>query len=125
VRDGVPVSIFHIGLPLEHQTIPSEDRPELRKRLSELRQRMRDAGYDYEIVHASPENGLEDFKSLLRTQPCDGVLIGGGVVGNPDLTYFLEDIVNTVHDVTPKAKIMFFSHSVDVREIVGRWFPSP
>ena len=116
------VSIFHIGLPLE--TIPAEDRAEIAKRLSDLRERMTAAGYRYEIIHASPESGLDAFKLKLRTQPPDGVLIGGGVVGDPALSYFMEQIIDTTHDVVPKAKIMFYNHSVDVRTIVERWFGS-
>ena len=33
------------------------------------------------------------FKDQLRTQPCDRVLIGGGVVGDPAMSYFMEQIV--------------------------------
>lgn len=121
----MPVSIFHIGLPLDHPSIPADDRPRLTKRLADLQQRMRAAGFDYEIVHASPETGLAAFRSRLRTQPCHGVLIGGGVASNPDLTYFMEQIIDATHELAPEAKIMFFSHSVDVRTTVERWFPSP
>jgi hypothetical protein len=121
----MPVSIFHIGLPLDHPSIPADDRPRLTKRLADLQQRMRAAGYDYEIVHASPESGLAAFRSRLRTQPCHGVLIGGGVASSPDLTYFMEQIIDATHELAPEAKIMFFSHSVDVRTTVERWFPSP
>ena len=120
----MPMSILHVGLPLDHPLIPLEERPKITKRLADLQQRMKGAVYNYDIVCASPEGGLEDFKHQLRTQPCDGVLIGGGVVGHPGLSYFLEQIVNAVHEVVPKAKIMFFNHSVDVRETVERWFPS-
>jgi len=119
------ISILHVGLPLDHPLIPLEERPKITKRLAGLQQRMRDAGYNYEIVCASPGGGLEDFKNQLRTKPCDGVLIGGGVAGDPSLSYFMEQIVDAVHDVAPKAKIMFYKHSVDVRETVERWFPSP
>jgi hypothetical protein len=121
----VTLSIFHIGLPLDHPSIPSEDRPDLTKRLSRLRELMTAAGYNYEILHASPDTGLESFKHKLRTQPCDGVLIGGGVLGNPELTYFMEQIINATHELVPTAKIMFFNHSVDIRTTVGRWFKSP
>jgi hypothetical protein len=110
---------------MDHPSIPAEERPKITKRLSDLRERMRGAGYNYEIVYAAPESGLESFKHQLRTQPCDGVLIGGGVVGNPELTYFLEQIVDATHEVAPKAKIMFFNHSADVRTTVERWFKSP
>ena len=118
------VSIFHIGLPLDHPAIPAEERPKLTKRLSDLKERMRAAGYKYEIIHAPPETGLESFKHQLRTQPCDGVLIGGGVAGDPAMSYFLEQIIDATHEVVPKAKIMFFNHSDDVRTIVERWFKS-
>lgn len=118
----MPISILHIGLPLDHPSIPSEEGPKLAKRLADLQQRMRDAGYDYSVLHASPASGLEDFRSQLNTQP-DGVLIGGGVIGNPTLTYFMEQIINTAHEVAPRAKIMFYSHSTDVRETIERWFP--
>jgi hypothetical protein len=120
----VAVSIFHIGLPLDHPSIPAEERPKITKRLSDLQEMMRGAGYKYEIVHASPDTGLESFKRQLRTQPCDGVLIGGAVVGDPAMTYFMEQIVDATHEVAPKAKIMFFNHSVDVRATVERWFKS-
>ncbi|MGA2599722.1 MAG: hypothetical protein ABSH09_22340 [Bryobacteraceae bacterium] len=116
------VSIFHIGLPLDHPSIPVEERPKITKRLADLQERMRGAGYNYEIVYASPETGIEGFKHQLRTQPCDGVLIGGAVAGDPAMWYFMEQIINATHEVAPRAKIMFFNHSIDVRAIVERWF---
>lgn len=119
------VSIFHIGLPLDHPAIPVEERPKIAKRLSDLRERMTGAGYRYEIVHASPETGLEAFRELLRTQRCDGVLIGGGVAGDPSMSYFMEQIINTAHEVAPRVKILFYNHVDDVRAIVERWFGSP
>jgi hypothetical protein len=121
----MPIFIFHVGLPLDHPSIPVADRPELTKRLADLREKMIADGFNYEFIHCSPEKGLEHFKHQLKTKPCDGVLIGGGVVGNPDLTYFLEQIVNTAHELVPHVKIMFFSHSTPVRETIDRWFQSP
>jgi len=116
------VSIFHIGLPLDHPLIAVEERAKIAKRLSDLQERMTGAGYKYEIVYASPETELDGFKHKLRTQGCDGVLIGGGVAGNEALSYFMEQIVNATHEEVPGAKIMFFNHSVDVRTTVERWF---
>ncbi len=116
------VSIFHIGLPLDHPSIPVEERPKIAKRLRDLRERMTRAGYLYEIMHASLETGLDGFRHQLRTQPCDGVLIGGAVAGDPEMSYFMEQIIDATHQVAPQAKIMFYNHSVDVRVIVERWF---
>jgi len=118
------VSIFHIGLSLDHPLIPVDERPKIQKRLRDLQERMTRAGYRYEIIQATPETGLDDFKHRLQTQPCDGVLIGGGVVGNEAMSYFMEQIINATHEVAPKAKIMFHNHSVDVPTIVERWFGS-
>jgi hypothetical protein len=116
------ISIFHIGLPLDHPSIPAEERPKIKKRLTDLQEMMRGAGYNYEIIHSSPESGLEGFKHQLRAQPCDGVLIGGGVASNPEMTYFMEQIIDATHEAAPKAKIMFYDHSGDVRTTVERWF---
>jgi hypothetical protein len=118
------VSIFHIGLTLDHPLIPVEERPKIKRRLRDLQQRMTRAGYKYEIIQASPETGLDGFKDKLKTQPCDGVLIGGGVAGNEAMSYFMEQIIDTTHTVAPKAKIMFYNHSVDVLSIIERWFGS-
>jgi hypothetical protein len=101
------VSILHIGLPLDYPSIPVEERPKLTKRLHDLRERMTRAGYKYEITHASPETGLDVFQHQLRTQPCDGVLIGGGVVGDPAMSYFMEQIVDVTHQVALKRKLCF------------------
>lgn len=115
------ISIFHVGLPLDHPSIPVEDRPKLVKRLSDLQESMKAAGYNYEIIGYSPEGGLDGFRHRLRTEPCDGVLIGGGVVSNPDMSHFFEQIVDAVHEAAPRAKVMFHSHSVDVQTTIERW----
>lgn len=118
------VSIFHIGLPLNHPSIPVEERPKITKRLGDLQERMTRTGYRYEIIHASPETGLDGFKHQLRTQPCDGVLIGGAVAGDAAMSYFMEQIIDATHELVPKARITFYNHSVDVGVIVERWFGS-
>jgi hypothetical protein len=117
---AVTVSIVHVGLPLDHPSIPLEERAELTKRLSDLQERMRTAGYDYKILHASPECGLDAFKRQLRSRPCDGVMIGGGVVGDPDLKSFMEQIIDTTREAAPRAKIMLHDHAEDVRVTVER-----
>jgi hypothetical protein len=119
------VSILHVGLPLNHPTIPIEERPKVTRRLAEIQQTMKDAGYDYEIFCISPESGLEDFRSQLKMRSVHGVLIGGGVASQPAMTYFMEQIVDVTHEVAPHVKIMFYNHAVTVRATVERWFPSP
>jgi hypothetical protein len=118
------VSIFHVGLSLEHPLVPAEDRPRIKEKLRDLQEQMMRSGYKYELIQASPEAGLNAFKRQLETQPCDGVLIGGGVFGNESMSYFMEQIIDVTHEVVPKAKIMFYNHSVDVLVVVDRWFGS-
>ena len=67
------VSIFHIGVSLDHPLIPVADRPKIKRRLCYLQERMTRAGYMYEVIQASPETGLDGFRHQLETQPCDGV----------------------------------------------------
>lgn len=119
----MPTSILHIGLPLDHPLIPAADRPELTQRLANLRQRMQNAGYTYEFFHASPDTGLEAFKDRLRTQHFNGVMLGGGLLGTPEMSFFMEQIVDAAHEAAPHAKIMFHNHSIDVRDKIERWFP--
>jgi hypothetical protein len=121
----LPVSIFHIGLSLDHPLIPAGQGPEIEQRLRDLQERMTRAGYKYEIIQASPETGLDDFRHKLRTQAPDGVLIGGGLIHIEPLSYFMEQIIDATHEVAPKAKIMFFNHSVGLPAIVERWFGKP
>jgi len=120
----LPISIIHIGLSLNHPLIPAEERIKIEERLRDLHARMTRAGYRYDIIQASPETGLGSLKRQLETRPCDGVLIGGGVVGNESMSYFMEQIIDVTHELAPKAKIMFYNHSVDVRAIVERWLGS-
>ncbi len=56
----MPISILHVGLPLDHPLIPSQERPKITKRLADLQQRMRGAGYNYDIAYASPKNLLKN-----------------------------------------------------------------
>src|ERR1700719_2492594 len=76
------LSFIHVGLPLDHPSIPIEIRKEASVQLPQLRARMQAEAYGYELVFASPEDSLENFKSQLGACEPDGVVIGGGVVGN-------------------------------------------
>ena len=87
---------------------------------------MNRAGLDYKLIYYSPETGLDGFVKQLRQQPCDGIVIGGGVTGAPRMTFFMEQIVELTHLNAPKAKIMFIHGPEldEVRQAVGRWFKS-
>ncbi len=119
-----PISILHIGVPMDHPSIPDDLRPRVRKGLQEIEAALSQAGFDYSLVYYSPESGLDGFAERLRRDRCDGVVVGGGVTSVAEMTYFMEQIVDTTHRHAPDAKIMFIhGPEVDeVRDAVGRWF---
>jgi hypothetical protein len=95
---------------------------ELSTRLYKLRDQMRAEGYEYELVYASPEGGLENFKSRLRALTPDGVIIGGGVVGNPEMRFFMEQIIDAVRNSAPRSKILLIGSAEEAPAAVARWF---
>jgi hypothetical protein len=120
------ISILHIGVPMDHPSIPSDMRPKVERGLKDIKSEMTRSGFDYRLIYYSPEGGLQGFVEQLRKNPSDGVVIGGGVTSNPQMTGFMEQIVDVTHLNAPKAKIMFI-HGPEVDEVhqaVRRWFPS-
>jgi hypothetical protein len=113
-------SVLHIGLPLAPPWLTPDEGVEIAARLIGIRQRMEAAGYLYTVMHASPLEGLEGFRSRLRKEPLDAVVIGGGVVGNPKLSTFKQQIIDAVGEEAPHAKVLEFDHSVDIEILVGR-----
>ena len=120
------VAILHIGVPMDHPSIPPDMRPKVEQGLQAIKREMNRAGLDYQLIYYSPESGLDGFVKQLRERPCDGVVVGGGVTSVPQMTYFMEQIVDLTHLNAPKAKIMFIHgpELEEVRQAVGRWFGS-
>ena len=120
------ISILHIGVPMDHPSIPPDMRPKVEQGLQTIKREMSRAGLDYQLIYYSPETGLGGFVKRLREGPCDGVVIGGGVTSVPQMTFFMEQIVDATRLNAPKAKIMFI-HGPELDEVqqaVGRWFKS-
>lgn len=117
------IAILHAGLHLTHPSIPPEHRAEVGRRLQTLTEEMRAAGYDYEVFHASPETGLDEFRAKLASKPYDGVMIGGGVIGNVEMAWFMEQMIEAIQSNTPQAKIMLYDHAVGGRGTIERRFP--
>jgi len=120
------IAILHIGVPMDHPSIPPDMRPKVEHGLQTIKREMNRAGLDYQLIYYSPETGLDGFVKQLREQPCDGVVVGGGVTSVPQMTFFMEQIVDVTHLNAPKAKIMFIHGPEldEVRQAVRRWFGS-
>jgi hypothetical protein len=116
------ISVLHIGLPLEPPWLTGEESIKIAARLADIRQKMEAAGYQYEVLHASPDEGLNRFRERLRAARVDAVLVGGGVVGDPKLAVFRQQIVDAAREEAPAAKLLEFDHTVEVPVLVGRAF---
>jgi hypothetical protein len=116
------ISVVHIGLPLAPPWVPAEECEKIASRLVGIRQKMEAAGYRYEVMHASPEGGLEELRKRLQSDPCDAVLIGGGVVADEKLAFFKQQIIDVTKDEAPGTKLLEFDHAVDVQTLLERAF---
>lgn len=116
------ISVLHVGLPLMPPWVAAHECEKIAARLAGIQQRMEAAGYRYVVVHASPEEGLADFRERLRTEPFNAVLIGGGVSADPKLARFKQQIVDVVRDEAPEAKVLDFDHALEVQVMVERAF---
>jgi hypothetical protein len=112
------ISVVHIGLPLAPPWVPAEECEKIASRLIGLRQKMEGAGYRYEVMHASPEGGLAELRKRLQSEPCDAVLIGGGVVADEKLAVFKQQIIEVTRDEAPGTKVLEFDHAVDVQTLL-------
>ena len=115
-------SVLHVGLPLTPPWLTQEDAEKIAARLTGIRQQMKVAGFRYDVLHASPDTGLDEFREKLRADRFDAILIGGGVAGDPTLAAFRREIVDAARDVAPQAKVLEFDHTLDVPVLVGRAF---
>eukprot|EP01113_Clastostelium_recurvatum_P024097 TRINITY_DN2874_c0_g1_i1.p1 TRINITY_DN2874_c0_g1~~TRINITY_DN2874_c0_g1_i1.p1 ORF type:complete len:119 (+),score=27.66 TRINITY_DN2874_c0_g1_i1:114-470(+) len=96
-----------IGLPSDHHLIPAAVQPKIAEGLAKIGAKFEAEGLDFHFFAASPESGLEGFKKHLQDKPADAVIIGMGVRGNPELTVFLEQIIDAARSVLPNVRILF------------------
>lgn len=69
---------------------------------------VREAGYeDFTPVWASPESGLDELVAKLKEKQWHGLIIGMGVRASPQLTPYLEEIIETTKRVSPETQILF------------------
>ncbi len=116
------ISVLHVGLPLLPPWLTAEEGKKIATRLANIRQNMKAAGYRYDVMHASPDGGLTEFRERLRTERIDAIVIGGGVVGDPKLAEFKQQIIDVAREEAPVAKVLEFDHALEVPVLVGRAF---
>jgi hypothetical protein len=88
-----------------------EDAEKIAGRLAGIRKKMEAAGYLYDVLHASPDGRPTEFRERLRAERIDVILIGGCVDGGPKLASFKQQIIKTIRDEAPGAKVLEFATS--------------
>jgi hypothetical protein len=116
------ISVLHIGLPLMPPWLTQEEGKKIAARLVGIRQQMKAAGYQYDVLHASPATGLAEFRERLRRERIDAVLIGGGVIGDPKLAIFKQQIIDAAQEEAPTSRVLEYDHALEVPILLGRVF---
>eukprot|EP01112_Ceratiomyxa_fruticulosa_P014743 TRINITY_DN4251_c0_g1_i1.p1 TRINITY_DN4251_c0_g1~~TRINITY_DN4251_c0_g1_i1.p1 ORF type:complete len:116 (+),score=10.30 TRINITY_DN4251_c0_g1_i1:114-461(+) len=78
-------------------------------------------GVDYDFIPITPSDNLQDV-FLPKLKGVDAIVIGYGVRGNTDLTYFLEQIVDITRVNFPHIRFLFNTSPPDTVDAVKRWY---
>lgn len=124
-------SVLLVGLPWDHSSVATmagktETKAiNVRDALDSLEVSINAAGYTYAPYYISPgdDAGKQGLVAQLKANDYDAVIIGFGVRGQPAHTVFFEDLVNTVKDTAPRAKLLFNSSVSSTIDAVRRAFP--
>ena len=99
---------------------------ELRANLTAQLDKAKDKGYELELKQFGEEDigttALRWTKEKLSSQHWDGVILGYGIRGTPDLTVFFEGAVNAAREITPKTRMGFNTKPQDLHETAIRMF---
>ena len=126
-------TIMLIGLPPTDDSAvldsasapPPEVRAMITEQLEALPEQMRAVGVEFMFFDITPQEsaGLDRLRDALRAKPFDGVVIGNGIRSNMPLTPWLEQLVDVIHETSPRAKLMFNTVPATSVDAVRRWFP--
>lgn len=103
-------TLLFTGLPWNHPRVPQVDRgnnEQIRVGLEKAEKDLLASGYDSTVFFHAFEDGVTAWRDILQSKKWDGVIIGFGVKGNPELNEFFEGLVNAVREWAPQAKIGF------------------
>ncbi|KAJ3164901.1 hypothetical protein HDU88_004881 [Geranomyces variabilis] len=132
-------SVVLVGLPADHPKVPADMREKvaigkslsqrkLNARLKKIESTIRETAPDitYAFLPATPDEPIEHFKQrVLAVEPrLQGMVIGNGIRANMELTAWMEQLINALHEVLPDAKVMFNTFPTDTIEAIRRWFPA-
>ncbi|KAK9836740.1 hypothetical protein WJX74_007255 [Apatococcus lobatus] len=111
-----------VGMPSHHPMVPEGVRDDVKKQLALVVQQMEDAGYSSEVIYVTPEDGMDKMTQEFKSRPLDGIVIGFGIRGIPQNTFFFEQVVEAVRRGSPKAILMFNTSPESTVDAAKRWF---
>ncbi|KZP06479.1 hypothetical protein FIBSPDRAFT_1053506 [Athelia psychrophila] len=121
------ISLLQIGMPWDHPLVAAQfpDPAVIRDVLENVVSSINNAGYKFSPYYFGPNDaaGMQGLVALLKENDYDGVFIGFGIRGSADLTEFFEEIVNTVKDTAPRARLLFNTSPPSTIDAVRRAFP--
>ena len=112
-----------LGPPRSRQQV--SDPTVIRYGLEAVAAAIRGAGCAYGFFPIGPDDVLarDALVAQLREKKYDGVIIGFGVRGTPELTGFFEEAVNAIKEALPTARLLFNSSPPSTLDAVKRNFP--
>ncbi|KZP09802.1 hypothetical protein FIBSPDRAFT_873288 [Athelia psychrophila] len=122
-------AILIVGLPWDHPLVAAWifDPIDVRDGLASALQAVTDAGYTITPHWFGPDSagaaGMPGLVALLKANDYDAVIIGAGVRLQAKLTEFFEEIVNTVKEHAPRARMGFNSSPQSTLDAVKRACP--
>ncbi len=110
--------IMLLGLPRDHPKIQDH----IRAQLDAVVDQMSQLQVDFRLIGTTPQDGSSRLKEELASEPVDGVVIGYGIRGLADHTVWFEQLVSTVREDAPGAKLIFNTLPGNTADAVKRWF---
>lgn len=109
------------GLPMEEPWVPKHLHEKLTMGLQATEKKFKDAGLQQSFLFVTPDDDVTGSlgPELAKRKP-DVLVIGFGVRGDPKLTSFFEDLVNTAHSTLPECKFAFNTEPGNSLEAVKR-----
>lgn len=116
-------SVIQLGLPVDYHKFDQKSKDWLAPLLEKGEKKMKEAGIQYAQVDVTPEEGVEPVVKYLKEHKVDAVVIGAGIRRDMDLTYFMEQLIETAKTHAPHCKILFNTGPDTALEATQRWFP--
>jgi hypothetical protein len=86
--------------------------------------RIRALGYELDACFLDPDGTARpSLRDRLTSNPYDAVIIGAGVRTRPDAVAILEDLIQLIRDVAPRARIGFNGTADGGAEAIARVLP--